>query len=437
MKSRILYWFRSDLRLMDQPHLSKALAGAESFLPVYVFDPRQFMPVKNLGFPKTGAFRARFLVESVLDLRESLRDAGSDMYIAIGYPEQILPQLAAQAGCTALHAEKEDTFEEIQVEKAVQRALESSSIKLLLHAGKTLLNTLPFQLHELPDTFTAFRKKTEHLLSLINIAPELQDYPPYPHDTVGCGLNQPGDSDIIPLLNPINWTQKDPRAVMDFRGGEIEAWNRLDEYLWDKQYLSTYKQTRNGLIGQAYSSKFSAWLAHGCISARSICCEVREYEKKVEKNESTYWLLFELLWRDYFRWIARRHGNHIFYLKGIRGIKPKVRNSMQAFEKWKKGETPEPFVNANMKELENTGFMSNRGRQNVASYLCKDLQLDWRLGAAWFESMLIDYDVASNWGNWTYVAGVGNDPREDRYFNIQRQASMYDPQGTYQQLWLA
>ncbi|MEL0186501.1 MAG: FAD-binding domain-containing protein, partial [Flavobacteriaceae bacterium] len=96
---------------------------------------------------------------------------------------------------------------------------------------------------------------------------------------------------------------------------------------------------------------------------------------------------------------------------------------------------PEPFVNANMLELKHTGWMSNRGRQNVASYLSKENNIDWRWGAKYFESKLIDYDVHSNYGNWMYVSGVGNDPR-DRKFNIKFQAERYDPNNKFQNLWL-
>ncbi len=104
-------------------------------------------------------------------------------------------------------------------------------------------------------------------------------------------------------------------------------------------------------------------------------------------------------------------------------------------DNWINGTTSEPFVNANMIELKKTGWMSNRGRQNVASYFAKELEIDWRIGAAYFEAMLIDYDVHSNYGNWMYVSGVGNDPR-DRKFNIKLQAERYDPQGKFQNIWL-
>jgi len=105
------------------------------------------------------------------------------------------------------------------------------------------------------------------------------------------------------------------------------------------------------------------------------------------------------------------------------------------FEKWKSWNLWVPFVDANMRELKLTGFMSNRWRQNVASYLINDLKLDWRLWAMYFESVLVDYDVAANWWNWAYQAWVWNDPRDNRYFNIEKQARMYDPEGKYIQLW--
>jgi deoxyribodipyrimidine photo-lyase len=181
----------------------------------------------------------------------------------------------------------------------------------------------------------------------------------------------------------------------------------------------------------------SPWLAHGNISARSIYDELKRFEKTVKKNISTYWLFFELLWRDYFAFMAMKHGNKIF-LKG--GIKNRKRNYLKNHEplldKWKSGRTGDPFVDANMKELMHSGFMSNRGRQNVASYLVHDLNIDWRAGASWFESQLIDYDPYSNYGNWMYVAGVGNDPREFRKFNTGFQSAKYDPKGKYRQLWL-
>jgi deoxyribodipyrimidine photo-lyase len=163
---------------------------------------------------------------------------------------------------------------------------------------------------------------------------------------------------------------------------------------------------------------------------------VQAYETKRVKNDSTYWLVFELIWRDYFRFIGAQQGDRIFRPSGIQGIPIPWQQDWPRFERWRSGQTGYPFVDANMRELAATGFMSNRGRQNVASFLTKNLGIDWRMGAEWFESQLIDYDVCSNWGNWNYTAGVGNDARGFRYFNIPKQAQDYDPEGRYVKHWL-
>lgn len=190
-------------------------------------------------------------------------------------------------------------------------------------------------------------------------------------------------------------------------------------------------------MGADYSSKFSAWLALGCISPRFIYHELKKYEKQFGANDSTYWLVFELLWRDFFRFMFKKHQSKMFQPAGITTEKEIPKSvSEKLLHNWINGTTNEDFVDANMIELKLTGFMSNRGRQNVASYLCNDLKLDWRFGAAYFEQQLIDYDECSNWGNWAYIAGVGNDTRENRYFNIEKQASMYDKDKTYRNLWL-
>jgi deoxyribodipyrimidine photo-lyase len=183
-----------------------------------------------------------------------------------------------------------------------------------------------------------------------------------------------------------------------------------------------------------YSTKFSAWLAVGAISPRRIYWEIKKYESQILKNESTYWVIFELLWRDYFNFYM-----HFFPLAYFRFKQNSVNfyNEKQKiiFNNWKIGNTGIPFVDANMKELLTTGFMSNRGRQNVASYLINDLKINWFAGAKYFQEYLIDFDVASNYGNWSYLAGKGNDPRTNRYFNIEKQRQTYDPKNEYINLW--
>lgn len=175
----------------------------------------------------------------------------------------------------------------------------------------------------------------------------------------------------------------------------------------------------------------------GCLSPREVYHEVKKYEVAHGANKSTYWMIFELLWRDYFRFMMKKHRNRLFLSGGIKDTAAKwAKPKLDVLQRWINGETGQDFIDANMRELQLTGFMSNRGRQNVASYLCHDLHIHWRYGAAYFEELLIDYDASSNWGNWAYIAGVGNDPRDARRFNPQKQASDYDAKKIYRDLWL-
>jgi deoxyribodipyrimidine photo-lyase len=143
--------------------------------------------------------------------------------------------------------------------------------------------------------------------------------------------------------------------------------------------------------------------------------------------------VFELLWRDFFHFMFVRHGATMFHVGGFRRQMWRWSTDSGAFAAWKAGRTGHPLVDANMRELAATGFMSNRGRQNVASFLTQNLGVDWRLGAEYFEEVLNDYDVHSNWGNWLFAAGITGG--RVNVFNILKQSTDYDPQGEYIKHW--
>ncbi|MBT9313154.1 DASH family cryptochrome [Leptothoe kymatousa] len=426
---RILLWFRNDLRLHDHEPLHRTLEQKAEVIPVYCFDPRQFGQTR-FGFPKTGTYRAQFLLESVADLRASLRDKGADLVVRHGKPEEEVAAIAKALQVDAVYWHEEITSEELAVDAALEQQLAQLKISYEIYWGTTLYHPddLPFDVSQLPKVFTSFRKKVEKSSSVYPAFPSPNQLPPLPKVDLG----------ELPSLDDLGLEPKvpDPRGVLSFNGGETEALQRLQHYFWDVDKLRVYKQNRNGMLGANYSSKFSPWLALGCISPRKIYEEVGAYEQQRVKNDSTYWLVFELLWRDFFRFICAKHGDTVFYPSGLRGLKVAWKEDWQRFELWTRGETGYPLVDANMRELAATGFMSNRGRQNVASFLTKNLGIDWRMGAEWFESLLIDYDVCSNWGNWNYTAGVGNDARGFRYFNIPKQSKDYDPDGDYVKHWL-
>ncbi len=427
---QILLWYRNDLRLHDRALLSQAVSEGVGIVPVYCFDDRLFGQTQ-FGFPKTGAFRAQFLLESVADLRESWRSRGSDLVIRRGLPEVIIPELARQWGITEVYYSQEVTGEELAVSNALNAALTLLNIGYRTEWSHTLhqLDDLPFSLSNLPELFTKFRKEVEKDPQIQPSLPAPASLPPLPADL---------DRGNLPSINDLGLAapQSDPRAVLAYRGGETAGIDRAQEYIWDRDRLRIYKETRNGMLGADYSSKFSAWLALGCISPRYIYAQVQQYQDERIENDSTYWLIFELLWRDYFRFICAKHGNAVFKRSGLQGVDLDWKQDWERFDLWREGRTGFPLVDANMREIAATGYMSNRGRQNVASFLTKNLYIDWRMGAEWFESLLIDYGVCSNWANWNYTAGVGNDARGFRFFNIIKQSQDYDRDGKYVKHWL-
>ena len=434
MKRRAIMWFRLDLRLHDNEALQDAMRNAYEVIPVFVFDDRVFKGETSFGFPKTGKYRAKFILESVADLRQSLRKLNSDLIIRVGNAEEILFDLAKATKTSWIFCNRERTQEEVRIQDTLEQKLWSIGQEMRYNRGKMLYYTadLPFPIQHTPDVFTQFRKEVERIVPVREpLARPSQTFNPLSIDL------EPGEIPTLEDFGHRNF-EPDPRAVLNFKGGETEGLKRLQYYLWETNIVKDYKESRNGLLGGDYSSKFSPWLSQGCISPKMVYHELKKYEQERGANESTYWLFFELLWRDFFRFMGKKYGNKIFQKGGTRGqIDPKWIEDAALLKRWTEGKTGIPFIDANMLELKNTGFMSNRGRQNVASYLSKDLNLNWQMGAEYFESMLIDYDVCSNWGNWNYIAGVGSDPREDRYFNIETQSKRYDPEGTYVKHWLA
>ncbi|WP_421811186.1 DASH family cryptochrome [Flagellimonas sp.] len=423
-----LIWFGNNLRVHDNEALHSA-AKSDKIIAVYFFDPRHFQ-INSFGFKKMERFRAKFLLETVHQLKKNLEQLNITLLIYQYKPEDIIPELVKQFNIDHIFLQNEWTSEENHVIQEVENrtpkavSFQKTFDQFLFHP-----EDVPFDSYDqIPQVFTVFRKKCEkHTL----VRPCFDKPAPKPTD------NKVELNTEIPTLETLGFSsfETDHRSAFPFEGGENSALQRLQHYFWDSKKLAFYKKTRNGLVGTDYSSKLSPWLANGSISARTIYWEVKRFEKEIKKNQDTYWLVFELIWRDYFKYVSLKHGNNIFKIDGILEKEYDWHTNDAAKQDWINGQTDDDFVNANMIELKQTGWMSNRGRQNVASYWSKHLQQDWRIGASYFEAMLLDYDVHSNWGNWMYNSGVGNDPR-NRTFNTQRQAERYDPNKNFQNLWL-
>ena len=192
------------------------------------------------------------------------------------------------------------------------RGLLSENISVHTHYDQFLFHPedVPMEIDQLPEVFTVFRKKCEKYSKVRSS---------FPKALVMSESNLLSKQFTLPSLADLGLKTPEahPHSAFPFKGGSLAAQLRLEHYFWDTEKLSFYKQTRNGLVGLDYSSKFSAWLANGSISARQIYWEIKEYEAQIQKNQSTYWLIFELIWRDYFKFISLKHQDHIFQLGGI------------------------------------------------------------------------------------------------------------------------
>ena len=435
----VLYWLRHDLRLHDNELLAAlAAAGATHLLPVFCFDPAALGPDPLLHLPRLGPHRRPFLRAALADLQRRYVGLGADIHFAIGSPAALLPALARQTGASAVWTSAEPTTEEVAAEAAVAAAL-GAVVPLRRFENLLLLRPadLPIAVRDLPLSFSKFRFD---VAARVRVRPPLLTpgaLPPLPAGFAPAPL--PTNEALAAALGPVTTPAPDRRSARPpgLDGGETAGLARLHDFAVARHLIGRYDGTRNELLGEAFSTKFSAWLAQGSLSARQIWAAIDAYDATHgARSKGAMQLRLELLWRDYFRLLAARTGADFFRRRGLREQQPKPTVPDRAtFEKWTRGRTDNAFVNANMRELAATGFLSNRGRQNVASYLIHDLRQDWRWGAAWFEHQLVDHDAASNWGNWKYIAGTGTDVR-DTAFDVAQQARRYDPHGRYVKTWL-
>lgn len=418
IKQTGLHWFKHDLRLDDNAVLRELASKVSSLHCVYVVDPRWFK-ASHFQSAHMGQHRLAFLMSSLNVLDDALNALGNGLHVVFGDPVEEVSRLAHKINATWISTNAHSGVYERQQWQRMKQVFPSTHF--IEGVGHALFDSsqLPFALSDLPASFTPFRKKVE-AIPIDSPTQPVEYLPP-----------------VTTYVQP-QWDSNLPtsRSTSGFAtGGYVCAKAQLKYYLFDTDLIQQYKQTRNGLDGWDFSSKLSAWLANGSISAKQVVAGIRRYESERGGNESTYWLYFELLWREYFYWYGMLHQHRLFKVDGVKQKKPLTSFWPQRFAKWCAGNTPYPIVNACMNQLNATGFMSNRGRQLVASCLVHELGIDWRYGAAYFEQQLIDFDVASNYGNWQYLAGVGADPRGHRRFDLDKQTQIYDPNGEFIAKW--
>jgi deoxyribodipyrimidine photo-lyase len=425
-----IYWFRNDLRLTDNPALNDACARARKLALLHVVPLGERHPTR-WGFERSGPHRRYFRDQALAGLAAALAGQDQDLLIAAGDPVETVTRLAQEIGADDVFCEAISAPEEL----AECAALRAAGLNVHERWQSSLLEPtqLPFAISDMPRVFTAFRRSVE----------STPCHPPVPR-AAPARIAPPAR--LSPMARasfalrigvdpapPLPAGASFPFTQPEFQGSERAALSHIERY-FQSTAPRHYKETRNGLCGVDYSTKFSPWLALGAVSARTVYSALREHESRCGANDSTYWIRFELLWRDFFRFATLQHGVRLFRAGGL-SSQPPPNHHADAFRRWCGGNTGHALVDAGMCELAATGYLSNRLRQVVASYLIHELDCDWRAGAAWFESRLVDFDVYSNQGNWLYLAGRGADPRQGRRFNPDKQAATYDPDGRYRSLW--
>ncbi|MCL1137872.1 DASH family cryptochrome [Shewanella pneumatophori] len=429
---KALFCFSNDLRLSDNQALNYVLQQCKSVALVYIFNPQDFI-AQRYHHASLGKHRLSFIIHSLLDLQQQLHAKGHQLHILFGEPVTVLSELINNEGFSLLGytasvgAEEQSRWHKLT--SAWSGAENSNSkVSFLANWNNSLFSAE--QISSLVDAFSSFscfRRKLEK--SLLTVAMPCETWPQRPVQALDLSLA----SQRFKVSDVWLSDNSAPTGTF-FKAGEQAAQAHLTQYFLTSLPHS-YKATRNALDGFDNSTKFSPYLAHGNLSARQIWSALKHFELEQGPSDSSYWIGFELLWREYFHWLALRLGKALFQFKGLAATAPLTSYFPERFTKWCLGCTPYPLVNACMKQLNATGYMSNRGRQIVASCLVHELGLDWRYGAAYFEQQLVDYDVASNWGNWQYIAGVGVDPRGGRHFNLQKQTEIYDPDGEFIAKW--
>ncbi len=403
-----LVWFRRDLRVHDHPALRAARDTGERVVPAFCFDER-LLRGRHASGPRT-----QFMLESLADLDDALRERGSGLVLRSGRPERELAALAAETGAGSVHFSADASAFARERDVRVHRALRDVGIKAVMHPGTFAVDNL-CEIATRSDTpYTVFTPFYRAWLEQPRREPAAtpRELTPLP-----AKLRR----GTVPKLSDVGLEQvcSDPAP-----GGE--AAGRRAMTAWCAGGVRHYEEGRNALHGR-HVSRLSPYLHFGCISPR-------ELEQRLPGGRGAVAFRRQLAWRDFYGYVLRHFpGNAEHeYQERYRGS-IRWSRSERRFEAWCEGRTGYPLVDAAMRQLAREGWIHNRARLVVGSFLTKDLGIDWRRGERHFMKLLIDGDQASNNGNWQWIASVGVDPQpvSRRIFNPALQQERYDPDGGY------
>ena len=405
--STSILWFRRDLRITDHPALAAA-AASEHVVPVFCFDTRL------TGGRHASGPRTQFLLESLDDLEQSLRDRGSRLVVREGRPEHEIAVLAEETGAAAVHATADVGPLARRRDTGVNDALSAVDVKLCLHPGLFAADDPSGIVTRAGDAYRVF-SPYHRAWSRTRRRSPLATPSSLPRLPANVRLGK------LPTLTELGLHQEvgDPAP-----GGEVSGRARMEAFL--RAPVRDYG-SHHDLLAEAGTSALSPYLHFGCVSAR-------ELELRLPGGSDAAEYRRQLCWRDFYAQLIRAFPTNAQdeYQDRIRG-KIRWSDDQASFDAWCAGQTGYPIIDAAMRQLRCEGWMHNRGRLLVGSFLTKDLGIDWRWGEGWFMRMLIDGDEANNNGNWQWIASVGVDPQPvaRRIYSPARQQAQYDPDGRY------
>ena len=398
----VLVLFTRDLRVHDQPALAEAVANAQHVVPTFVIDDQLLAS----GFARPN--RLAFLLGSLVDLDESLAGRGARLVARRGNVVEETMRLARETRASAVFASADVSAYARTRERRLGAACGAARLDFQTFPGVTVAPAGTLRPSSGGDHFRVF---TPYWNSWRRAA--LRSLAPAPARLALPSGIVPGRLPRLPEL-----TRDLPSPDLP-PGGETAGRARLAA--WIRRGLARYGDTHDALVADA-TSRLGPYLHFGCVSAREIVA-------RLEGRAGAEPFLRQLCWRDFCHQVAAAFP--AIARKDYRPRGDRWRSDRRAYEAWKAGRTGYPIVDAAMRQLAREGFIPNRARLIAASFLVKDLGVDWRLGAAHFLDLLVDGDIANNSGNWQWVAGTGNDTRPNRIFNPTAQARRFDPDGVY------
>ncbi|QBQ42058.1 deoxyribodipyrimidine photolyase [Sphingobacterium psychroaquaticum] len=392
-KKVILVWFRNDLRIHDNEILFEAVDKGDIVIPVYFFDPRYFGKNK-FDFLNTGILRAKFLIESVSHLKQSLQELGADLLVFQGKPEILIETLCAKYDITEVYHHREVSNRETEVSEQVEAALWKAQINLKHFIGHTLYHKedLPFPIKDIPDNFNQFKKKVEKESFVRPVIPSVEHIMTHPHleETAVPTLADLGFEETTTTPDNNEWTQVLP-------GGEHHGRAHLARTLTE-----TYDDIDDYNL-------ISPYIAHGAISPAYYYHEIKKAQE-LHKKKRYDKLILRLLWRDYFRFMLKKHPNVFFkdYAEG-----ETIEKSSAALKELLTSNPKDEVISELLETLKKSGNLPYEYREILAAYFLQELHINHLAGASFFEEAFIDYAPATNYGYWLHYAAFGTSSKDN------------------------